>query len=599
MVKTISHLYPIPHSIEKDGIDWKAFGQALLNSWPNCAFATDDSGTIVISNKMTQEHFGLFPGTKVENAMPDFWTLLKNTLHDYMHHSSVSIRSEKASFLARISRILWYGSPVGLLFLLEDRTELAKMTHKMLAYQQLSRDLDAIINSTNDGLWICDANAQVIRINPASERINKVRAEEMVGRNMRDLVEEGFVNISATLEVIKTGKKVSLFQTTRDGTKLILTGNPTFGPSGQLTQVVVNEQDITEIDNLRRELEIQETQKEQLQHQMLEMQLADLESTRIIARSPAITKVLQQAIKVAQVDSTVLILGESGVGKELIADLIHKYSGRSGRLLNKINCGAIPETLVESELFGYEKGAFTGARAGGKPGQLELSDRGILFLDEIGELPLSMQVKLLRFLEDGRVTRVGGASPRQLDVRILAATNRNLAEMASEGKFRQDLYYRLHVIPIRMPPLRERRDCILPLIHHYVEHFCKKHKIERKIRFTSRALEALSIYPYPGNVRELVNLCERLVVMAEVHRIDLEDLPMAVTQEKTIDSSRPLDWDGCTSLQDWLDDVEKRVLVQAMETHRTQTAVAAILGVNQSTITRKLKKHGLTGIISW
>ncbi|MCP4172873.1 MAG: PAS domain S-box protein, partial [Fuerstiella sp.] len=452
------------------------------------------------------------------------------------------------------------------------------------------RELDTIIDSSSDGLFVCDAAANVIRMNPASERIHKMSASEIVGHNMRELIASGFIDRSAALEASLKKKRVSLLQN-KDGRKLVSIATPVFDDQGELIRVVVSERDITEIDNLQSELENQEAMQHSLRDQMLAMQQAELESRQIIARSPAMVRALQQAIKVAKAESSVLILGESGVGKGLIADLIHQNSARTEQPLIKINCGAIPESLIEAELFGYEKGAFTGAQTSGKPGHFELADGGTLFLDEIAELPLPSQVKLLRFLEDGQITRLGGTNSKNVDVRVLAATHRDLEEMISQGRFRLDLYYRLNVIPIQVPAVRERRDCVIQLIRHYIEHFSKQVGVKK--RLTRAALDALAGYPYPGNVRELMNICERLVVMAETELIDLADLPVQVSANEVGFDVNNLDWPADVTLQQALDQVEKGLLRQAKDRFCNQTEVAAALGVNQSTIARKLKKHGL------
>jgi len=467
--------------------------------------------------------------------------------------------------------------------------DLEELARQMRAFQDLTRELDAIIDSSSDGLWICDADARVIRINPASERINNIRASEVVGKNMRELLDQGFIDRSAALDAITTRSAISLLQN-REGRKLISTGTPVFDANGQVIRVVVSERDITEIDNLQRNLEEQEAMKDQFRSHMLEMRQADLASRDVIARSPAMLKALRQALKVSAVNSSVLILGESGVGKGLIADLIQKNSSRSEKPLIEINCGAIPESLIESELFGYERGAFTGAQTGGKPGYLELADGGILFLDEIAELPPAAQVKLLRFLENGKVIRLGGTKARNLDVRILAATHRNLEEMVKQGSFRLDLYYRLNVIPIHVPALRDRRDCILPLIRHYMDLFGERDSIRK--RLTRAASDALLAYDYPGNVRQLMNICERLVVMTETNLIDLKDLPAEVAGGGA--TPAPSDnWPEEMTLQDTLDSVERALLQKALAKHGNQVRMAEALGVNQSTVARKLKKHGL------
>ena len=317
------------------------------------------------------------------------------------------------------------------------------------------------------------------------------------------------------------------------------------------------------------------------------MQKNDLEAQQIIARSPAMVRSLQQALRVAKADSSVLILGESGVGKGLLADIIHKNSARSGNPLIKINCGAIPESLIEAELFGYERGAFTGAQ-NRKPGHFELADGGTLFLDEIAELPLPSQVKLLRFLEDSQITRLGDTNSRKVNVRVLAATHQDMDQLVKLGKFRLDLYYRLNVIPIQVPAVRERQDCIVPLIHHYIEKFSARSGSKK--RLTKAALDSLAAYPFPGNVRELMNICERLVVMSDTESIGVSDLPPQIQAQKSLDIP---ELKAGTTLQETLDMVEKRLLETALTRYRNQTDMAAALGVNQSTIARKLKKHSL------
>jgi transcriptional regulator with PAS, ATPase and Fis domain len=257
----------------------------------------------------------------------------------------------------------------------------------------------------------------------------------------------------------------------------------------------------------------------------------------------------------------------------------------------KINCGAIPESLIESELFGHERGAFTGAQAA-KPGYLELADEGILFLDEIAELPLASQVKLLRFLEDGRVTRLGGTAGRTVNVRIIAATHRDLEKMVAEKTFRLDLYYRLNVIPLYIPSLKERQECLLPLIRHYIDYFASKNGGHK--RLARIATDAMLTYTYPGNVRELMNLCERLVVMSETEVIDIQDLPAHIINSVAELAQPMTGWPREMNLEQILESVERMLLAEAMKEHGNQYRMADALGVNQSTVGRKLKKYGIS-----
>ncbi len=459
--------------------------------------------------------------------------------------------------------------------------------------QELTWEHDAIIDSSSDGLFVCDGTGRILRINPASERINNASAAQLVGRDYLDAAEEGLLILpSAALEALKKREPVSLLQENRHGRKLISSATPVFDDAGELIRVVVSERDITETDRLQRQLEEQQAIGDQFRHQILELQQEQLESRPVIARSPCMVKALNQGLKVSAVDSTVLILGESGVGKGLFADLIHKNSGRAEQPIIKINCGAIPENLIEAELFGYEKGAFTGA-VGSKPGHLELANGGIIFLDEIAELPLSSQVKLLRFMEDGRITRLGSTQSRQIDVRILAATHRDLQQMVDNGSFRLDLYYRLSVIPLSIPALRERQECLTPLIRSYIDHFAKR--TGREKRLTAAALDILTSYSYPGNVRELMNICERLVVMSDTDLLDVIDLPQSVLADAENDAELLYgSWPSEMSMAQILETVERRVLLDASKRHRKQLQIAAALGMSQPTVARKLHKYGIS-----
>ena len=472
----------------------------------------------------------------------------------------------------------------------KEAEKTARTADQIRLLKEMTRERDAIIDSSSDGLFVCDRYGTVIRMNPASEHIHKIKAEAVVGKNMIDLIEEGFIDRSAALEAIRKKSVVNLLQS-KDNRKLISTATPVFNDAGEIIRVVVSEKDITKFDNLQRRLEKEQDKKNQLQNQLVEMQQDVLQTHKIIARSANMVKTLQQALKVSKTDSSILITGESGVGKGLIANLIHKNSNRAEKPLIRINCGAIPESLIESELFGYEKGAFTGARAGGKLGHLELADGGTLFLDEIAELPLPAQVKLLRFLEKGRLTRLGGTKTRLVDARIIAATHRNLIQMVEEGLFRQDLYYRLKVIPLSIPPVRDRRECLLPLLRHFIDYFARKAGSTK--RLSNAAVDALMAYTFPGNVRELMNICERVVVMSEMEIIDYQDLPRDVIAKtkQTGDVWGP--WPAQMNLDQVLQSVERAVLLDTLAAHKNQSHIAKALGISQPTVARRMKKYGL------
>jgi len=301
----------------------------------------------------------------------------------------------------------------------------------------------------------------------------------------------------------------------------------------------------------------------------------------IVGRGRAMLESISLAERVARTDANVLLLGESGTGKEVFAQAIHAASRRAEAPFVPVNCGALPEQLLESELFGHEKGAFTGAIRL-KPGRFEVAEGGSVFLDEIGELPMSIQVKLLRFLQDRSYVRVGGEEMRRADVRILAATNRNLEEMIHQGRFREDLYYRLNVFPIRLLPLRERRDDIAPL----VEHFLKQQ--ERTLADLSpEALEHLKTYEYPGNIRELQNLIERACILAGQTRIERKHFPF----ERGRLSADPGD---LLSLGLSLDQIEKRLIKEALERAQgNKTRAASLLGISRRALYSRMESHGI------
>ena len=572
-------------------VDLQSLAPAFIEALSVPLLVCDREMRIVFSNPVAEIQLNALAGMLLSEPLPKLAEAVGNFRRSATVHPPLTIlRGTSAPYLALLSSVKSPSGPLTLC-LLPPAPATPDGDRRMLNFEALTLELQAIIDSSSDGLFVCDGDANVIRVNPASERIHKRPASEMVGRNMRELIPEGFIDRSAALEACMQKETVSLLQNMPNNRKLISIGTPVFDQAGELIRVVVSERDITEIDTLQRELENQEAIKDQYRHQMLEMQQTELEQRKIIARSPNMIKALRQAMRVATADSSVLILGESGVGKGVIADMIHHNSRRADRPLIKINCGAIPESLVEAELFGYEKGAFTGASPGGKPGQFELANEGILFLDEVAELPLSAQVKLLRFLEDGGITRLGATEERKVDVRVLAATHRDLDDMVEKGTFRLDLYYRLNVIPIHVPALRERKDCLVPLIRHYVDHFSLLNKESR--RLSRAAIDALCNYSFPGNVRELMNICERLVVMSETEVIDLVDLPVQVAGSVKTRLPEEMDWPETVTLQEALETVERNLLTKARERFRSQSRIAEVLGVNQSTIARKLKRYGL------
>lgn len=444
------------------------------------------------------------------------------------------------------------------------------------------------INMIKVGIFIADGNADVIMLNRESEKTGELGFEEVVGRNMTELERIGYVDVSSILKAIETRDEFTMVQNCKGDTSIYITATPFFNEEGEVDIVVCTERDITEIKELEGLLAESKKQSEAQKIELEYLRKKARDASDMVAASPQMQRILQTVQRIAQVDTTVMITGESGVGKEVIATCVYEHSRRAGKPFVKINCASIPESLLESELFGYEKGAFTGADAKGKAGIFEQTNGGTLFLDEISELSTELQAKLLRVLQEREIRRIGGTKSIKIDVRIIAATNINLRQAMEEGSFRKDLYYRLNVVPIEIPPLRERKADIRPLAEHFVNHFNKQHGTMKSI--DDFAMGVLEEAEWKGNVRELQNVIERLMVSFEGMRI-------TETQARTLlypeNPAMVSDAGGKRpSLKKLMDDYEKEILAAYLEECSTAAEAARRLGVDKSTMSRKMKKHG-------
>lgn len=450
---------------------------------------------------------------------------------------------------------------------------------------KLTAELMEAINSSYDGIWITDGNGKTVYINKAIERITRLKSKDVIGKHMQELVDKGIFNKSATLKVLKEKKTVTIMQKVHTGIETIVTGNPRFDESGKITSVISNVRDITELNALKKQLEIIEKQNQRYHLELSNLKLKYNEMNQIIYKSKIMQTMIEKAVRVAKFDTMILLLGESGVGKEGIAQLIHDSSPRKefGTFI-RVNCSALPENLLESELFGYKGGAFTGALQQGKPGMFELANNGTILLDEIGELPLGIQAKFLRVLQESEVIRLGDTKPIKINTRIIAATNRDLKKMVKDGNFREDLYYRLNVVPLIVPPLRERKEDIPFLTHYFMNSFNKKYDLNKSL--TQDIIQVFIDYPWPGNVRELKNLIERLVVTTEEDIIQTEHIPPFLFVNQT-----PMK-EG-KSLRYLLEHYEKEVISKALNLYGSTYKAAEILGVSQSTMARKAQKYGV------
>lgn len=498
-------------------------------------------------------------------------------------HTGVKPKSGQKTKKSRVSGGSDYSCALKELTVLRE-----KCTH---LENEVSR-LNKAINLLPDGVVISDDQGTVLMANQAVEVLTGINIGDLVGKNLMQLTDAGvFINEPASFLVRRQKSKVNIIQQYYTGKNITVSASPVFGPDGNVRSVVSCLRDITETVKLQEELEETKQLTSRYHAELSELRLQQMQGRKIIAHSHKFRQAVDLAMRVARADSTVLILGESGVGKEVIAHLIYQLSKqRDQGAFIKINCGAIPEDLLESELFGYEAGAFTGAKKEGKPGMFELAQDGILFLDEIAELTPKLQVKLLRVLEEKELFRVGSVKPKKIDVRILAATNRDLTQALKDGRFREDLFYRLNVVPIVVPPLRERREDIVPLVLLYLNYFNEKYQQSRY--FSSGCLKIMIDYIWPGNVRELANLIERMVVTCRDQMIKARDLPEGL-RSSTGFSDR-LQIDDRPSLPQALEQLEREIVEQSIQRYGSTYKAAKALGVSQSTIARCAKKFSLT-----
>lgn len=423
---------------------------------------------------------------------------------------------------------------------------------------------DIIMDNLYIGIYFTDEKGKTLYVNKTFEEMSLIKAKELVGKTLEELVKQKYFTAAATLLVIKTKKPAVVTYITKTNKKLLARGKPFFDQNGNFKYVISTVYDLSEV------------------HYMgdidYDSQYND-KNNQIIAFSPQMVNIVDFALRVANVDSTVLITGESGVGKEIIARLIHDASPRKNYPFVKVNCAAIPENLMETELFGYEGGAFTGSHPKGKKGFFEAAQKGTLFLDEIGELPLNVQAKLLQVLQDKQFTRVGSTQLINVDVRIIAATNRNLKEMIDKKQFREDLYYRLNVIPIFIPPLRERREDIEPLVNYIVDRVNTKYNFNKQLE--PDLIDLFKSLSWKGNIRELENVIEKLIITTPQNLIAKSDYLIENIQQPNINPKF------------MLKNYEKELLISLLPSCKNTRELAKKYGVSQATIIRKLKQHGI------
>lgn len=448
------------------------------------------------------------------------------------------------------------------------------------------KTLNAILSSSEEAISVVNTKGEVVYWNEAAENIYQICKKELLGKNIRDFFQKEDL---MHLRVLETKQAVrDVYHIPRHDKHVLISTSLIYDDNNEVLGSLSVEKDITSTIQLNEKLSTASKELQDLRLHIKNQQ--DDPFVKIKGINDSLQHIIHNAKKIARTDATILISGESGVGKELFAHAIHEKSLRNEKPFIAINCGAIPSALFESELFGYESGAYTGAAKGGKPGKLELAEGGTLFLDEVGELPLEMQVKLLRALQEKELYRIGGISPRKVNVRIIAATNRVLENMVAEGTFRSDLYYRLNVFSLKIPPLRDRRDDIPYLVYDFLEEFTYKYQ-KQDFAITRQAVSLLSSYAWPGNIRELRNVIERLVVLNDSGEITESDCLEILNNGRDIGRKIEL---GAATLTDEKEMLEKERIIETLEsTFGNKSVTAKRLGMSRATLYKKMKKYGI------
>lgn len=474
----------------------------------------------------------------------------------------------------------------------DNNIELIQQFKGVLSTVYTVKNFNILANCLYDGIHIVDADGVVVYLNDAFTRVTGF-TQEIIGKHIDDLVSIGYI-AEIALEAIKTNNSYSIVRENANNKMTIATtATPILGEDRTLLGTLIIDRDITELINLERNLinskvHLKNLSEEQAKRENTYLELIKRNSYKgMIGTSDETIKVKELIMKIAPHDTTVLITGETGTGKEIVANEIYMNSKRSEKPFIKVNCAAIPANLIESELFGYEKGAFTGANTSGKAGLFEIANSGTILLDEIGDMPIELQAKLLRVIQQKEVTRIGGIKPIKLDVRIIASTNCNLYKLAGDGKFRMDLYYRLNLFPITIPPLRERKEDIKTLAKYFLNIFNAKY--DKSIQFEDEQYDLLANYEWPGNIRELENIVERITIISNENNLISKDTIESILGIVNSDTNIKKDM----GLKEKVEELEKLELKKALEIGRSTRKAAEILKINQSNVVRKAIKYGI------
>lgn len=567
--------------------------KAVLEATPHGIVAVNPHGYITFINPAAEKVLRLKARQVIGGDVSDF---IPNCAVSEVLATGRVIRNFKNtingnSYIAHAAPIMDGSDIIGAVASFQPFSEIESLADELDVVKQLYKELDAVISCSYDGILVTDADGVIRKVNAATVKLLGLTPPQ-TANGKGEVGQEHHLGAKVATKVRHDRKPCSI-SCRVNGKQVALTGTPVFDENGSVVRIVTNVRDLSELSALKQELEEVNRLKEMYFSELARLK-AEVASTSGTFRSAAMQRVYDLALRVAAVDTPVLVQGESGVGKEVLANYIHENSTRRSGPFIKINCAAIPETLLESELFGYSDGAFTGARRGGKPGVFEIASSGTLFMDEIGELPGSIQAKLLRALQDQEFFKVGGSRPVKFDARLLFATNRDLEAEVKAGRFREDLFYRINIVPLYVPPLRERPQDIAVLTAEFLAKMNEKYHTDKKL--SPEVIEAFTNYSWPGNVRELINVLERIVITSRQEIISFEDLP-GNFQRQAASAAALARGPVVLPLKDVLDMVEKDVIEQSLRTSKSLRQAARALGIDPSTLLRKAEKHKVrTGV---
>lgn len=561
--------------------------------------AINREGLVVVCNQRAREMLetgndpigkpitALVPNTQ----MPDVITTGQGSYNQKFYYKDKIFMTDRTPWLSN-------GEIVGAVTVFKDITEWEEVVTELEAFKQINLELEGIIESSHDGIIITDGEGKVVKINNSLLRATNLPKECYLGKKIDNLQEEGYFSYEPVAKRARIEKRtITGLQKIETGKEVMVTSTPVLDEARKVVRVVTNVKDMSEITNLQEQLAQSLEVSGQLRTEFNKRIEDELRSHNLITNNHKMLDLVELTRRVANSNASVLLQGESGVGKEVLAKLVHIWSKRQGAFL-KVNCSALPAHLLESEIFGYVRGAFTGASNLGKPGLFELADEGTLFLDEIEDLPLELQGKFLRVLQDGEFIRLGGVNVIKVNVRIIAASNKDLTKMVQENRFRSDLYYRLNVIPIIIPPLRERLEDIPALTEYFLGQLNEKYKTKKVI--TSQLMKRFIEYQWPGNVRELRNVLERLVLISagdfvsEYEFIDTTQNNMEKSNEHAdVFSFQEFD-ENIPQLREFLEQKEKELILRAFRKYKNSRRTGEVLGVSHTTVLNKLKKYQST-----